>query len=577
MKKDEIIHILEEIAILLELKGDNPFRIRAYRYAARTLEGTQEDLGKLIKEEKLTSLEGIGKDLAGKITTLHEKGRLDQYEKLKNAVPKGLLDMIEIPGLGAKKVATLNKKLGIKTITELKHACEKGKVAKLPGFGATTEKNILSGIGHFQEYTKRHLWWDAMEIATPILEGLLKLKEVKKAELAGSCRRKRETVGDLDFLVVSSKPEPIMDWFTSQDFVAKVTAKGTTKSSIRLTEGIQADLRVLPEKQYAFALFYFTGSKEHNIKIRHRAREHGLSLSEYGLKPINAKHQDPFKGRKKPITEKDLFKVFDLDYIPPELRENTGEIEAAEKGKLPNLIEEKDIRGAFHNHTTESDGKNTLEEMAEAAQKIGWDYIGIADHSKSSTQTNGLDEKRLSKQIEQIHKLNKSKKFKIHVFTGLECDILNDGRLDLSDDILKELDYIVVSIHRGFKQDEKTITKRLIRAIEHPLSTMVGHLTGRLLLRREPYAVNAQKVIDAAIANNKIIEINAQPQRLDMDWRLWHKAKEKGLITSINPDAHHIDHLQFFRAGVNIARKGWLEKKDVLNTYPLQKVKDYFC
>lgn len=573
MENHEIILVLKEIATLLELKGDNPFKIQAYRSAARQLETGSDDLGKMIEEETLTNLQGIGKELAEKITTLYTTGQHPLHKKLKQETPPGLLDMLQIPGLGAKKIKTLHKKVGLTTIKQLKKACEKGSIRKLAGFGAKTEENILTGIQHLEEYSKRHLWWDAMEIAEPIFEGLSRIKGVNEIQLCGSIRRRLETIGDLDFLVACSNPDPVMDWFTTQSWVESITAKGNTKSSIRLQEGMQADLRVVPQEEFPFALLYFTGSKEHNIKMRQRARNRGLSLNEYGFSTIDEKAKVPLS--KKKLTEEDIYKSLDLLYIPPELREDTGEIEAAENGKLPLLISEDDIKGVFHNHTTESDGRNTLEEMAAEADKLCWEYLGIADHSKSSVQANGLDEKRLYNQLEQIQQLNRSKKFKVHVFAGVECDILSDGSLDLSDDILDDLDYVVVSIHQGFKQDEKTITNRLIKAIEHPSTTMVGHLTGRLLLKREPYAVNIPKVIDAAVANNTIIEINAHPKRLDMDWRLWHKAKEKGLMCSINPDAHSTDGLSLYRAGINIARKGWLEKKDVLNTFPLAKVKSY--
>ncbi|MGA8164051.1 MAG: DNA polymerase/3'-5' exonuclease PolX [Waddliaceae bacterium] len=576
MEKNDIVHILEEIATLLELTGESPFKVRAYRSAARQLDSLSNDFSILVKEERLSEVPGIGKGLAEKITVLSRTGQLPLYDDLKKQVPESLLEMLAIPGLGAKKIKTMHKQLGIQSVADLKKACLEEIIAELPGFGTKTQNTILMGIEHLEKYRQRHLWWKAMKLASPILEKLQKLEGVEKADIAGSLRRRLETVRDLDFLAASSEPTRIMEWFTTQKWVATITAKGKTKSGVRLPEGMQADLRVVPKEQYASALLYFTGSKEHNIHLRERARQRGLTLNEYGLLPLKKGAPALFSKKKKMIEESDLFEALDLSYIPPELRENMGEIEAAEKKQLPSLINDKDIRGVFHNHTTASDGRNTLEEMASAAQELGWEYLGIADHSKSSVQANGLDETRVLRQIDQIKKLNRSNRYRIHLFTGIECDILNDGSLDLSDEVLKQLDYVVISIHRGFKQDEKTLTKRLIRAIEHPLSTMVGHLTGRLLLRREPYAINVHKVIDAAIANKTIIELNANPQRLDMDWRLWRHAKEKGLMCAINPDAHNTDSLLFYRAGVNIARKGWLEKKDILNTYSLAKVKSYF-
>ena len=413
-----------------------------------------------------------------------------------------------------------------------------------------------------------------MKLAKPILNGLSQLKEVRKVEIAGSIRRKLETIGDLDILVSSISPKLVMDWFTTQPWVESVLAKGATKSSIRLKKGIQADLRVIPEEQYGFALLYFTGSKEHNIKIRHLANELGYTLSEYSLDPLEERQKPAFPtSSKKPVTEAEIYKVLGMSYIPPELREDKGEITAAKKGILPKLVEDKDIRGVFHCHTTESDGHNTLEEMISAAQGYGWEYFGIADHSKSSFQANGLQAERLFEQIEKIREINQIGKYSIHVFAGLECDIMADGQLDFSDDVLKKLDYVVASVHRSFNLDEDTMTARLIKAIENPYTTILGHVTGRLLLRREPYAINFPKVIDACIANNTMMELNANPMRLDMAWRYWHKAAEKGLICCINPDAHHTSDLDFYRAGVNVARKGWLEKKHIFNTRTLKQVK----
>jgi DNA polymerase (family X) len=572
MDKKEVAKVFEEVALLLELKAANPFRIRAYRNAARTVLSLDEDLEKIVAEKRLTELEGIGDDLAGKITTLVKTGHLPFYEKLKKSTPSGMIEMMKVHGLGGKKIKMIYEKLKIKSIEELKKACKMGTLSKLRGFGQKTEKNILESLEHWETYQQRHLWWEAMATAEPILQGLRTLKEVEKAEIAGSLRRKLETIGDLDFLVASAHPKPVMNWFTSQSFVARVLGKGETKSSIKLKGGMQADLRIVPSSQFEFALAYFTGSKEHNIKMRERSIKRGWTLSEYGLEAKKFKGKGPFAGIKKTIRENDIFKALGLPYIPPELREDQGEIEAAEKGRLPLLIEEKDIRGTFHNHTTASDGRNTLKEMVTAAQKLGWDYIGIADHSKSSFQANGQSEERLLKQVEEIRRLNTSKKFRTYIFAGVECDILSDGKLDFSDKILKTLDYVVISVHSSLQQDEKTMTKRIIRAIEHPYTTMLGHVTGRLLLKREGYKVNLAKVIDACIANKKIMELNADPMRLDMDWRWWHFASEKGLMCCINPDAHSIDTLQFFRAGVNSARKGWLEKRDILNTRTLNQV-----
>ncbi len=575
MDKDEVVRILEEIAELLELKGENSFKVRAYRNAARSLLNMEKDLTDVVKKGTLIDYPGIGESLATKIATLVLKGRLPYYEKIKRSTPSGLQELLQVQGLGPKKVQSLNQKLRIRSIEELRKAANQGKIAKLKGFGAKTEKNILDALDRRKTNQKRHLWWNAIEIANSVLSSLKKLKDVKKAEIAGSVRRKLETVGDLDFLVGSNNPKPIMEWFTTQPFVAKVLAHGETKSIIISADGMQMDLRIVPVNQFAFALIYFTGSKEHNIKIREKAVKLGWSMNEYGLEIIKRGSKNPFAKSKRPSTEEEIYRLFNLSYIPPELRENMGELEAASKRSLPHLIEERDIRGSFHNHTSASDGRNTMKEMIEGAQKLGWEYIGISDHSKSDYQANGLNEERITNQIDEIRKLNASKIFRPYIFAGLECNILSNGSLDFSDSILQKLDYVIISVHSSLQQDEKTLTKRLIRAIEHPSTTMVGHVTGRVLLQRDPYAVNLSKVIDACIANHKIIEINGNPMRMDMDWRYWHAASQKGLLCCINADAHAVDQLAFVRSGVNVARKGWLEKKNVINTLPLIKIKKF--
>ena len=571
MSKDEIISILETIAELLELQGENPFKVRAYHNAARSLMNMEEDLLDVVKEKRLTEYPGIGDSIAEKITALVLKGRLPYYEKLKRSTPHALLELLKVQGLGPKKVQILYKKLGIRSIAALQKAAKAGKIAKIKGFGGKTEQNIIDSIERRQINQQRHLWWDAMEVATPILSALKKLKGVKKVDIAGSVRRCRETIGDLDILVGSDDPKPVMKWFAAQPFVSKILGRGETKTSIISNEGMQMDLRVVPVQQYAFALVYFTGSKEHNIRIRERAIKRGWSLSEYGLEVVQKKGKNPFPS-KQPATEEEVYRALGLPYIPPEIREDMGEIDAAINGKLPDLIEEKDIRGSFHNHTSASDGRSTMKEMIAMAEKLGWEYIGISDHSKSSFQANGQNEEHLLCQIEEIHKLNDLKTYRPYIFAGVECDILTNGALDFSDKILKKLDYVIVSVHSSLQQDEKTMTKRLIRAIEHPLSTMVGHVTGRVLLRRDPYKVNLSKVIDACIANKKIIELNGNPERLDMDWRYWHAASQKGLLCCVNTDAHAVDQLLFIRSGINIARKGWLEKKHVINTRPLKEI-----
>ena len=578
MTKNEIADVLSEIGMLLELSGENPFKIRAYQSGARALAAMEEaELGRLIAAGELGTIKGFGDALVQKITELQTTGRLVFFDKLKASIEPGLAEMLQIPGLGPKKIRALHSKLGIASIAALGQACAEGKVAELEGFGEKTQEKIVAGIRNREAYGRRHLWWDAAEIAGPIVAGLRALPQVRRAESAGSLRRGMETVGDLDFIVAADDVAPVVEWFVAQPGVKEVTAQGETKASVRFESGLQADLRIVPAGQFVFALHHFTGSKDHNVQLRQRALAAGLSLSEWGLVPAEGEGTAKEKAEQgKSLvagSERELFAALKLSFIPPELREGLGEIEAAEGDKLPRLVELADLRGAFHNHTTASDGRNTLAEMTAAAEALGWEYFGIADHSKASFQAKGLSEERLLQQIGEVHALNASQRFTTHVFTGTECDILTDGRLDFDDELLAKLDYVVVSVHNAFTQDEATMTARIIRAIEHPLTSMLGHLTGRLLLRREGYQVDVTKVIDAAIANNVVIELNANPWRLDLDWRHWRKAAERGLLTSINPDAHETAGLEDVRAGVNVARKGWLTREHVLNTRPLAEVK----
>lgn len=575
MDKADIAEALNEIAVLLELRGDNPFKIRAYQNGARTLETLEEDLDTLIADSRLTGVRGIGKDLAVRIAEMRATGASEFLTELRESTPPGLIQMLDIPGVGPKKVKAMHEQLGVDTLAALQAACEDGRVAGLKGFGDKTAEKILVGIKNREAYGKRHLRPIALAVAAPIVEGLRQLPGVSHAESAGSLRRRMETVGDLDFLVAAEGDAvaPVMDWFCAQPGVVEVTAKGETKSSVRFESGLQADLRVVPAAQFFFALHHFTGSKDHNVAMRRRALDRGLSLSEWGLTPTKEGVVAPPVAK----SEAEVFGALGLPWIPPELREGVGEVELAEAGKLPELVKVSDLRGVFHNHTTASDGKHSLEEMTAAAEAMGWEYWGVADHSKSSFQANGLDERRLRAQIESIRKLNASGKFKCHVFAGSEVDILKDGSLDFDDALLGELDYVVASVHNAFTMEEDEMTARIIRAVEHPAVTMLGHLTGRLLLRREPYKVNAVKVIDAAIANGTIIELNAHPLRLDMDWRLWIRAAERGLLTSINPDAHETGGFRDVVSGIDAARKGRLEARHVFNTRTHDEVAKYLA
>ena len=575
MDKKDIIEVLERIGTMLEIKGENPFKIRAYFSGARTLQTMEEDLGEVIGEGRLGEIPGIGKALTEKVETLYTTGELEFYDKLVALVPSGLMDLLEVPGLGGKKIKALHEQLDVDSIDSLTKACKEGKVAELKGFGAKTQEKILSGIKNREAYAARHLWWDARAVVERILPALQALPDVERAEAAGSFRRGMETVGDLDFIVASSNPVPIMEWFVGMEGITEVTAHGETKSSIRLEGGMQADLRVVPTEQFYFALHHFTGSKDHNVRMRQKALSMGLSLSEWGLRPEEEKNATRKTGPVCASSEEDVFKALGLSYVPPALREGMGEVEAAEKDELPKLLNFEDLQGCFHNHTTASDGRNSLREMAGEADKRGWGYLGIADHSKSSFQANGLDEERLLKQVHAIQAINDSGEFRVRLFSGSEVDILTEGRLDFEDSVLESLDYVVASVHNGLTQDEDTMTTRLIRAIEHPQVTMLGHLSGRLLLRREASKMNVQKIIDAALANGKILELNANPMRLDMDWRHWRKAADRGLLCCINPDAHALHHFDFQYAGVLAARKGWLQREQVFNTRTLPEVLTY--
>lgn len=567
MGKDDIIAVLENIARLLELKGENPFKVRAYTNAARALETLSEPLEKLVGEDRLGTVDGLGKATSEKISALVRDGRLDYYDQLADEFPPDILSLFELQGLGAKKIKVLWDSLQVHSITKLERACKSGKVAELPGFGEKTAANILQAIEHQKKHTGEFRIGDVAGLAESLLDDLRGHPRVTLAQIAGSYRRKKEIVRDLDFIVSTRHPAEVSEFFTTHPLVESVLAKGETKSSVILKSGIQCDLRVVTGPEYPFALAYFTGSKEHNVRIRSRALTRGWSLNEYRFSEAEGREL------KEPLPEiheeSDIYRALGLDPVVPELREDRGEIEAAEAHALPNLIEWQNLRGTFHNHTTESDGRATLEEMAAAAQELGMEYLGIADHSKSSFQAHGLDEKRLAAQVMKIRALSSDD---LHLFAGTECDILKDGSLDFSDDVLASLDYVVASVHSSFTLSEAEMTARIIRAISNPYVTMLGHLTGRLLLTREPCRVNVPAIIDAAADTGTIIELNANPRRLDMDWRWWPLAKEKGVRCSINPDSHSTAGLQDLVFGIGSARKGWLTKDDVINTRPLRQV-----
>lgn len=572
MTRETLADTLEEIALLLELKGENPFKIRAYRTGAETVAQFPGDIVALAREGKLSGIKGIGDALQQKLHELASTGSLGFYEKLKTEFPPGLFELFDLQGLGPKKIKALHETLGVDSVAKLKSLCESGEVAKLPGFGAKTAAKILESIAFRESNADRFRLGDVAGPVEEILECLRDHPEALRVEAAGSYRRSKETVHDVDFLVATSRPEEVIEHFVSQPWVSRVIAKGPTKASINLANGLQCDLRAVSNAEFACALAYFTGSKEHNVAMRGRALERGYTLNEYRLAV-----KEGSEAAEAPVFENEaqLHRFLGLDYIAPELRENTGEIEAAEEGDLPRLIELENLRGTFHNHTVASDGRNTLEEMAAAAIEHGLQYLGIADHSKSSFQANGLDETRLRAQIAEIRALNaryRDEGVKFRLFAGNEVDILKDGSLDFDDDLLGELDYVVASVHNAMSLSEAAMTERLIKAVSHPRVTMVGHLTGRLLLERDPYAVDIPAVIEACAEHGTVIELNCSPWRLDMDWRWWKHAVAKGVKCAINPDAHRTSQLEYLAFGVRLARKGWLRREDVINTLDLAAI-----
>ncbi len=573
MDKERVAEILSEIGVLLELKGENPFKTRAYANAARTLEALSEPLDKIVAEGRLGDFKGIGEALQKKITDLVTTGKLAYYDDLKASIPPGLMEMIQIPGVGPKKVKALYDHLGIDTVAKLEAACKAGKVAQLDGFGEKTQAKILEGISFKRTYASRHLLSDALHVAEPILEALRQHPDVVRCSIGGSVRRSRETIGDIDFLASSKKPAHVLDSFVKLPGVISVSAKGETKATVILKGGIQADLRVVSDAEYPFALAYFTGNKEHNITMRQRAIQRGLRLNEYGLFKSKEETRDP-KLLVPCKSEEEIYEKLDLAYVPPELREDHGEFDAAERGRLPRLVEWTDLRGSLHNHSNWSDGQDTLENIVSEMQELGFSYWAITDHSKSSFQAHGLDPARLRQQLKEAKKINErlaDEGVDFRLLTGTEVDILKD-KLDFDDDLLASLDVVVASLHAGFSANEADNTKRIMRAAENPYVHMLGHLTGRLLLEREPYKVNQQAIIDACAATGTWIELNANPYRFDMDWRLWPYAKSRGVKCVINCDAHRIEHAGFLRLGAGIARKGWLEKKDIVNTGTLAQL-----
>jgi DNA polymerase (family 10) len=565
MDKDQVAAALSEIAVLLELQGENAFRCQAYQNGARAIQQLEEDIDEVVTSGRLASVPGIGTTLREKISTLVTTGSLPFLEDLRARTPPGLLDMMRIQGLGPKKIKALHDQLGIATLDDLRKACQDDRVAKLRGFGTKTQQKIMEGIAFLDQMGDRIRLDLAEGLANTLVEGLRKAPGIQRLAVCGSLRRRRETIKDIDILVSSSDPLPVIDHFVKLPSVVQIIGQGGTKASVVVAGNtpsgrrlmMNADLRVVSDEQYPFALHYFSGSKEHAKAMRVRAQQRGLKLNEYEL--AGPDKSVPCKS------EEDIFRALGLSYIPPEMREETGEIALAEKDAVPKLIEEKDIRGVFHCHTTYSDGQNTLEEMAKAAKALGLKYLGLGDHSQSLTIANGMSPDAVRQQQKEIDALNQKLKG-IKLFKGVECDILADGQLDYDDDLLATFDYVVASVHTHFKMSREEMTARIIKAIRHPAVTMLGHATGRLLLRRDGYPVDLEAVLQAAAESNTMVEINAHPQRLDLDWVHCKRARALGVKLVINPDAHSTQDIALYRYGVDVARRGWLTKDDVFNT-----------
>jgi DNA polymerase (family 10) len=559
MKNFEVVKILSEIAIFLEM-DEVQFKPRAYEKAARSIEALEEDVGEIYAKggiKALMEIPGVGRNIAAKIEELITTGKLEYYEKLKRKVPVDLENLSRIEGLGPKKIKILWQKLKIKNIDDLERAALAHKISKLPGFKEKTEENIIKGIEFAKKSKGRYILGFALPLIRDIENRLGKLPEVKKVLVAGSVRRMKETIGDADFLVISDKPKKVMDFFVSMPEVIDVVGKGGTKSTVKLKTGMDADVRVLPEESFGGALQYFTGNVDHNIAMRRIAQEKGWKLSEYGL----------FQGNKQidAKTEEEIYEKLGLQWIPPELRENTGEIEAAMKNNLPNLIDYNDLKGDLQSNSNWTDGANSIREMAEEARKIGLEYIVITDHSKSLAMTGGLDEKMLEKQGREIDKLNEQIEG-IRILRGVELNVLKDGSLDITDEALEKLDFVGAAVHSYFNLDKEEMTKRVLKAIENPNVDFLCHPTTRQIQRREPIQLDVEKIIEAAKDNGTILDIDAYPDRLDLRDEYIRKSVEIGAKLGVSSDAHSVVQLHYLELGIAQARRGWATAKDIVNT-----------
>ena len=554
MNRKEVAAILEEIALLLELSGENPFKARSYENVARQILQSAEDVTDLVKAKRLRELKGVGEAIEQKITELVTTGQLKYYQELRAKFPESLFDLFKIPGLGPKRIKTLYEDLSIKTLGELEYACVENRLVSLKGFGPKMQQKVLDGLAFAKRHQGLFLVDTALEAAYAIRDHVRTGKSVSRVEIAGSLRRRKEVVKDIDVLASGSKPDAIMTRFVEAPCVEAVTNRGETKSSVVLSSGIAVDLRVVSNEQFPYALAHFTGSKEHNVAMRQRAKERKMKLNEYGL----------FKGEDRLIPCEDetaIFAALDLPFIAPELREDMGEFEA---DSLPDLVTRDDLIGVMHCHSTYSDGRSSIEEMAAAARDLGYAYIGFADHSQTAAYAGGLTPADVAKQHKEMAAIAE-KLDGIRILKGIESDILGDGSLDYDEKTLKRFDFVIASVHSRLNMPESEATKRLIGAIRNPFTTILGHPTGRLLLSREGYPLDMDAVFDACAEHRVAIEINANPHRLDLDWRHIRKAKERGIKFCIGPDAHSVEGLADVDFGLGIARKGWLEKKDLLN------------
>ncbi len=566
MRNAEVAGVLYNISELLEIKGENTFKIRAYAKAARAIESTTEDIEKIANENRLKDIQGVGESIALKIGEYLATGHLEFYDELKKQVPEELHELLQIPGIGPKTLQFLYSERGIKSVKELEKAAREHRLRRLAHFGETKEENILKAIERYRQRSTRIPLGIALPLVKEIVGALKKSGFIEKIEPAGSLRRRKETVGDIDILATSKDAPAAIEAFVHLPMVKDVIGKGSTKATIVTKEAIQVDLRIMESKSFGTSLQYFTGSKEHNIKLRDLARQKGFKLSEYDLEEIST------GGKVYCESDDEVYQKLGLLQIPPEIREDTGEIEAAISGKLPKLVDYKDIKGDFHIHTDWSEGANTLVEMAKAAQKLGYEYIAVTDHSKALGVAHGLSEERMLAQIEEIQKLNDTLS-DFHVFSGVEVDIKADASLDLSDSILKRCDVVIAALHTGQRQTRREITGRLITAMENENVDIIAHPTGRIIGEREAYDVDIDAMLDAAAGTGTVLEINAYPNRLDLSDVNSRKAKNKGVKIAIGTDAHNTGHLGLMEFGVDVARRGWLEKGDIMNTRSTKEVR----